>query len=108
MPKDPRESARLLGAAALAWNTDAEVEYGIALFNGTGVAKNESAAANYLSRAARKGSPDRAEPARASCTPRGRGVKADPVQAARWHLIARAGGDSDPFLDDFVRQHEAR
>ncbi len=45
-------------------NTDAEVEYGIALFNGTGVTKNESAAATYLTRAAQQGQPDRAEPAR--------------------------------------------
>ena len=34
----------------------------------------------------------------------GRGVKADPVQAARWHLIARAGGDSDLFLEDYLRK----
>ena len=34
----------------------------------------------------------------------GRGVKADPVQAARWHLIARAGGDNDLFLEDFLRK----
>jgi hypothetical protein len=33
----------------------------------------------------------------------GRGVKSDPVQAGRWHLVARAGGDSDQFLDDFLR-----
>ena len=34
----------------------------------------------------------------------GRGVKADPVQAARWHLIARAGGGNDLFLEDFLRK----
>ena len=33
----------------------------------------------------------------------GRGIKADPVEAVRWHLIARAGGDNDPYLDDFMR-----
>ena len=37
-------------------HTDAEVEYGIALFNGTGVAKNEAAAAEYFLKAAKKGS----------------------------------------------------
>jgi TPR repeat protein len=37
----------------------------------------------------------------------GRGVKADPVQAARWHMIARAGGDSDQFLEDFMRRMTA-
>ena len=33
----------------------------------------------------------------------GRGIKADPVEAARWHLIARAGGDNDQFLEEFMR-----
>ena len=42
MPKDDREAARLLGAAALADNIDAQVEYGIALFNGIGVAEERS------------------------------------------------------------------
>jgi uncharacterized protein len=32
----------------------------------------------------------------------GRGIKADPIEAARWHLIARAGGDNDPALDEFM------
>jgi TPR repeat protein len=87
--KDVREAARLLGAAALAWNTDAEIEYGIALFNGTG--------------AARKGNPI-AQNRLAFMYATGRGVKADPVQAARWHMIAKAGGSGDAFLEDFVRR----
>ena len=33
----------------------------------------------------------------------GRGIKADPVEAVRWHLIARAGGDNDPHLDELMR-----
>jgi hypothetical protein len=32
----------------------------------------------------------------------GRGVPADPVQAAMWHMIAKAGGDGDTMLDEFV------
>jgi hypothetical protein len=33
----------------------------------------------------------------------GVGVPApDPVQATKWHLISKAGGANDPFLDDFV------
>ena len=46
--KDVNEAARLLAAAAAAHNVDAEVEYAIALFNGTGVARNEPAAAALL------------------------------------------------------------
>ena len=98
-----REAARLLGAAALADNTDAEVEYGIALFNGTGVAKNEVAAATYLTKAARRGSPI-AQNRLAFMYATGQGVKRDPVQAARWHLIARSGGASDLFLEDYLRK----
>ncbi len=33
----------------------------------------------------------------------GRGIKADPVEAGRWHLIARAGGDNDQYLEEFMR-----
>jgi TPR repeat protein len=100
--KDLEEAARLLGAAARAGHTDAEVEFGIALFNGTGVAKNEAAAADYFLKAAKKGSaPGQTRLALMYAT--GRGIKADPVEAVRWHLIARAGGNNDPYLDDFMR-----
>ena len=30
--------------------------------------------------------------------------KADPVEAVRWHLIAKAGGDNDLYLDEFMRK----
>ncbi len=39
LPKDAAQATRLLGMAALADNVDAQVEYGIALFNGTGVTR---------------------------------------------------------------------
>ena len=32
----------------------------------------------------------------------GRGLPADPVQAAQWHLIAKAGGNGDIALDEKV------
>jgi hypothetical protein len=34
----------------------------------------------------------------------GRGLPANAVQAAKWHLIAKAGGTSDPFLEDFMNK----
>jgi hypothetical protein len=34
----------------------------------------------------------------------GRGIEADAVAAARWHMIAKAGGNNDQFLEDFVRR----
>jgi TPR repeat protein len=101
--KDPQEATRLLGAAALSGYTDAEIEYGIALFNGTGTAKNERGAAKYFLKAAKKGSPV-AQRRLALMYATGRGIKADPVEAARWHLIARAGGDNDQFLEEFMRK----
>jgi hypothetical protein len=101
--KDPAEATRLLAAAARADNTEAEVEYGIALFNGTGVAKNERAAFPLFLRAAQRGNAA-AQTRLAFMYATGRGIKADPVQAARWHLIARAGGDNDQFLEEFMRK----
>lgn len=100
--KDLEEAARLLGIAARSGHTNAEVEYGIALFNGTGIAKNESAAAGYFLKAAQKNNPV-GQNRLAWMYAIGRGIKADPVEAARWHLIARAGGDNDQYLDEFVR-----
>jgi len=44
VPKDLEKAVRLLQAASLADNVDAEVEYAIALYNGTGTPKNEAAA----------------------------------------------------------------
>ncbi len=103
VPKDLVEAARLLAAASLADNTDALVEYGIALFNGTGVAKNERLAAVLLAKAARKGNPI-AQNRLANILAVGRGANLNPVQAIKWHIIAKAGGVSDIPLDAFVQQ----
>ena len=100
------EAARWLGAAAAADYTDAQVEYAIALFNGTGVQKDEAAAAALLSRAARKGSAI-AQNRLAHVYAAGRGLPADPVAAIKWHLISKAGGASDTFLDDFAQKQSA-
>jgi hypothetical protein len=32
----------------------------------------------------------------------GRSIKVDPAQAVKWHLAARAGGISDPGLDEYA------
>src|SRR5262249_57629301 len=93
VPKDLVEAARLLASASLADNTDAQVEYAIALFNGTGVAKNEHLAAILLAKAARKGNPI-AQNRLANILAVGRGANPNPVQAIKWHIIAKAGGGS--------------
>ena len=100
--KNPEEAARLLGLAARAGNTDAEVEYGIALFNGTGVAKDEAAAAGFFVKAAQKGNPI-AQNRLACMFATGRGIAGRSGRGGRWHMIARAGGDNDLYLDDFMR-----
>jgi TPR repeat protein len=90
-------------AAALADNTDAQVEYAIALFNGIGVEKNEALAASVLKRAALKGN-HVAQNRLANVLAVGRGLPADAVEAIKWHIIAKAGGVSDIPLDTFVAQ----
>jgi TPR repeat protein len=34
----------------------------------------------------------------------GRGMPTDATEAVKWHIIAKAGGDSDPDLDAFAAQ----
>ena len=82
------------------------VEYAIALFNGTGVAKDEAASAALLRKAANKGSPI-AQNRLANILAVGRGVTADPAEAIKWHLVARTNGVNDPNLDEFMRKQSA-
>jgi len=105
---DALEATRLLAAAARSGYTDAEVEYAITLFNGivmkngtVVVKKDQRAAGELLLKAAKKNSAP-AQSRLALMYATGQGIKADPVQAARWHMIAKAGGSNDQYLEDFV------
>ena len=89
--------------AALADNTDAQVEYAIALFNGDGVAKNEQAAAALFQQAALHGNAV-AQDRLARILAEGRGAPENPVEATKWHLISKARGETDLTLDDFVNR----
>ena len=102
MPKDAAEAARWLAAAARAGNVDGQVEYAIALYNGMGVARDEAGAAAILRKAARQGSPI-AQNRLARILATGKGLPADPAAATKWHLVAKAGGAGDPWLDTFVQ-----
>jgi TPR repeat protein len=104
--KDAREAARLFAAAALADNLDAQTEFAIMLFNGEGVAKDEAGAGSLFLKAARRGSPI-AQNRLARMLAVGRGLPADPVQATKWHLVAKAAGAGDLFLDEFVQKQSA-
>ena len=56
-----------------------------------------------MAKAARKGNPV-AQNRLANILAVGRGVQANPVQAIKWHIIAKAGGVSDIPLDTFMQQ----
>ena len=101
VPQDAVMAAKLLGSAAASGNLDAMVEFGIARFNGTGIEKDEAAAAEIFVKAARRGSPI-AQNRLARILSAGRGLPVDPVAATKWHIISKAGGESDPSLDAFV------
>jgi TPR repeat protein len=102
VPKDLVEAARWLAASARAGNVDGEVEYAIALYNGTGVQRDEAGAATLLRKAARQGSPI-AQNRLARILATGKGLPADAAAATKWHLVAKAGGAGDPWLDSFVQ-----
>lgn len=82
-------------------DASAEVQYGIALFNGEGVPKDEAAAARYFLKAAAVGNPI-AENRLARLYAAGRGLGKNVVEAARWHILARAAGINDPWLDGIL------
>ena len=60
-------------------------------------------AAAMLQRAAQRGSAIAANRL-ARVLASGRGVPADPVEAAKWHIIARAHGESDLWLEGFLQE----
>jgi TPR repeat protein len=74
------------------------VEYGVMLFKGEGVAVDEARAAGLFRKAAEQGNPV-AQNRLARLYANGVVVAADPVQAAKWHLLAREAGVSDFSLD---------
>jgi TPR repeat protein len=68
------------------------------LFKGQGVAVDQAKAAKLFRLAAEQGNPV-AQNRLARLYANGVVVKADPVRAAKWHLLARAAGVSDFSLD---------
>ena len=105
VPKDEREATRLMRQAALAGNLDAMVEFGIAQYNGSETPKDETAAAQLLLKAARQNNAV-AQNRMARIYMAGRGLPASPVEAIKWHMIAKAGGRGDPELDQFAAKQK--
>ena len=96
--RDRAESVKWLKRAAEERHIAAMVEFAIALFNGDSVEKNEQMAAKYFARAAQANSPI-AQNRLARLYAAGRGVKANNVEAMKWHILARANGIKDEWLD---------
>ena len=110
VPQDAHEAARLWAAAALADNTDAEVEYAIALYNGDGVSRDQAAAAALFRKAALAGSAiaqDRLARILSSGKADQSGAPPNAVEAIKWHLISRAGGETDLELDAYMDRADA-
>jgi TPR repeat protein len=99
--KDMSKAMRLMQQASVAGNLDAMVEFAIAQFNGEGINKDEPAAAQLFLKAAHLGSPI-AQNRLARIRMAGRGMPADATEAVKWHMVAKAGGASDPELDIFA------
>lgn len=96
--EDQAAAAALIRAAAANDNIAAMIEYAIMQFNGIGMPKDEAAAARLFIKAAGRNNAiaqDRA--ARLYVT--GRGVTKDVVEGMKWHLLSRAAGLKDPWLD---------
>jgi TPR repeat protein len=68
------------------------------LFNGIGVGKDETAAAKLFLKAAVRNNPV-AQNRVARLLATGRGLPRDMVEAMKWHLLARASGIKDAWLD---------
>lgn len=77
------------------------------LFNGVGVAKDETAAAKLFLKAAARDNPV-AQNRVARLLAAGRGLPKDMVEAMKWHLLARAAGVKDPWLDSELVKLSAR
>ncbi len=68
------------------------------LFNGIGVARDEAGAARYFLKAAAHNNAV-AQNRAARLLVAGRGVKQDVIEGMKWHLLARATGLQDEWLD---------
>lgn len=97
--RDVEQAARWMEMAADERNLAAEVEFALMQFNGVGVDKNEPAAARLFARAANKDNPS-AQNRLARILAAGRGAPKNLVEAMKWHILARAGGVQDKWLDD--------
>src|SRR4029434_5206870 len=90
-----------MGKAAAAGHAEAQIDYAVMLFQGRGVPPDPKEGARLFRSAAERGL-SVAQNRWARCLAHGAGVEMNLVEAAKWHLIAKAGGLSDESLDKIV------
>lgn len=100
------ESAKWIGKAANAGHPEAEIDYAVILMKNHELPQDQlhnmrRRAVELLRAASRKGLVV-AQNRLAHCYLDGLGTKKNPVEAAKWHLIAKAGGHADAALDKVV------
>lgn len=102
VPHDAVETSRWLKAAADQGMAVAQYEYAVLLLKGLGLTADEPKAIEFLKAAAEK-SIAGAQNRLAHIYLEGVGVEKNPAEAARWRLIAKAGGvAADKVLDAHV------
>lgn len=100
------EAAKWIGKAANAGHPEAEIDYAVILMKNHELPQDQlekmrHRAVELLRAASRKGLIV-AQNRLAHSYLDGLGTRKNPVEAAKWHLIAKAGGHADPALDKAV------
>lgn len=101
LPEEKKKRARewLLRSARAGYDT-AQLDLGMWLVNGTAGERDYDAGFKWMKRAADGGNAA-AQSKLAQLYIHAIGTKADPVEAAKWFVLARRAGLNDPSLEDF-------
>lgn len=98
----PEKAKKFLKQAAVLGLSAAQLEYAIIQFNGKGVPKDQAAAINLLRSAADNGNPVAQNRLARIYADGATGFPENPVEAGKWHLLARDAGASDFRLDVYM------
>lgn len=99
---NPEKALGLLKRSATLGHASAQLEYAIKQFNGKGVAKDEAAAIKLFRAAAEKGNPVAQNRLAHIYANGATNFPENPVEATKWHLLARDAGASDFVLDVYI------
>lgn len=99
---DAYEASKWLAAAADQGHAAAQYDYAVMLLKGLGLNKDMPRALDYMRSAADKGIAGAQNRLGHIYLEGVAGLEKDPVEAAKWRLIAKAGGVEDSVLDNVV------